>query len=430
MDNTVQSPGLVVCTGVPPATMVSEDTRPQRLPASTRQRFQKVLLLDGYSTRTLACVRSWGKKGVPFAVGGEARSDMSLLSRFAREKFVYISPKRDVSSFVQDLNQFSQQFGADCIFPTSEAAIMACSQHRDALLATPIIPRARDIELSFSKTNTLRLAESLGIAVPKTVFVTPDNPEIESIATLRFPVVVKSESSEVMLSQRIGTSKKTAYVFDRSELERECKARLAGQQSILIQEFVDGFGVGVSGLFEDGHPIALFGHRRIRESNPLGGPSALAESIVIEDDLLRATTELFEKIGFTGPAMAEYKVDRRDGQAFLMEINGRFWGSILLAPAAGLDLPYLYWKQLNGIEITPEEKAYKVGVKGRYLVGDASGWLRCLKGKPKGWPGEFPSRWRATADFFSSFFDDNTHDLILDGNDQRPFVGRLLQELR
>lgn len=430
MANPIQYPDMTLRTDMPAAVMPSKGTIPECDLVPERKRFQKVLLLDGYSTRTLACVRSWGKKGIPFAVGGEARSDMSLLSRFAREKFVYISPKRDASAFVQDLNRYSQRFGADCIFPTSEAAIMVCSQRRDALLATPIIPRARDIQLSFSKANTLRLAESLGIAVPKTVFVTPDNPVIERAAALRFPVVVKSESSEVVLCERIGTSKKTAYVFDRSELERECKARLAQQQSILIQEFIDGFGVGVSGLFEDGHPIALFGHRRIRESNPLGGPSALAESIAIEDGLLNATTELFETIGFTGPAMAEYKVDRRNRQAFLMEINGRFWGSILLAPAAGLDLPYLYWKQLNGIEITPEEKTYKVGVKGRYLVGDASGWLRCLKGKPKGWPGEFPSRWRATTDFFSSFFDTNTHDLILDGNDPRPFVGRLLQELR
>jgi|CZKY01.1.fsa_nt_gi predicted ATP-grasp superfamily ATP-dependent carboligase len=430
MANTIQPPELTVGTDMPSAMVPSEGATPACDLVPERKRFQKVLLLDGYSTRTLACVRSWGKNGVPFAVGGETRWDMSLLSRYAREQFVYTSPKRDATAFVRDLNRYSEQFGADCIFPTSEAAIMVCSQHRDALMATPIVPRAREIQLSFSKANTLRLAEAVGIAVPKTVFVTPDNPEIGGASTLRFPVVVKSESSEVMLSGRIGTSKKTAYVFDWRELERECKTRLAEQQSILIQEFIDGFGVGVSGLFEEGRPIVLFGHRRIRESNPLGGPSALAESIAIEPSLLHATTELFEKIGFTGPAMAEYKVDRRNGQAFLMEINGRFWGSILLAPAAGLDLPYLYWKQLNGLEITPEEKTYKVGVKGRYLVGDASGWVRCLKGKPKGWPGEFPKRWRATSDFFASFFDKHTTDLILDGNDPLPLLGRLIQELR
>src|ERR1700733_11757723 len=81
----------------------------------------KVLLLDGYSTRTLACVRSWGKRGVAFAVGGETRRDMSLFSRYAKETFVYTSPKLDALKFIQDVNRLCIKFGTDCVFPTSEA---------------------------------------------------------------------------------------------------------------------------------------------------------------------------------------------------------------------------------------------------------------------------------------------------------------------
>src|SRR4029077_11076464 len=93
------------------------------------KKLTKVLLLDGYSTRTLACVRSWGKKGIPFAVGGETRWDMSLLSRYSKENFMYKSPKRDLSKFIREVNHRCQEFGADCVFPTSEAAIMVCSRY-------------------------------------------------------------------------------------------------------------------------------------------------------------------------------------------------------------------------------------------------------------------------------------------------------------
>ena len=186
-----------------------------------------------------------------------------------------------------------------------------------------------------------------------------------------------------MHTNRAETSEKTAYVLTRADLEKECRSRLATGQSVLVQEFIDGYGVGISGLFIEGQPIALLGHRRIRESNPLGGPSAVAETIEIEPHLLEKTLALLGKIALSGPAMVEYKIDYRSGQAYLMEINGRFWGTVLLAPAAGLDLPYLYWKILNRMEIRPEETHYQIGVRGRYLVGDTKSLLISLMGKRK-----------------------------------------------
>lgn len=388
----------------------------------------KFLLLDGYSTRTLACVRSWGSKNIAFAVGGETRWDMSLFSRYSREKFVYTSPKKDVAGFIRDINRFCQQFRADRVFPTSEAGIMACNQHRAELKCRPVIPRDCDIQLMFSKANTLKIAKSLGIFTPRTLHITQDNQQILQLTSLEFPVVVKSESSEVLLSTRASTSQKTAYVFSRETLETECRKRLARGESVLLQDFIDGYGVGISGLYAEGRPVALVAHRRIRESDPLGGPSALAETIPLSPKLMRDTTALMATIGFTGPAMVEYKVDRRDGRAYLMEINGRFWGTVLLGPAAGLDLPYLYWKMLNGMEIEPEETRYQLGVRGRYLVGDTKCLLLFLKGKPKEWPGTFASRWAAVKAYAGSFFDRQTKDLILTWDDPVPFFARLIQD--
>jgi predicted ATP-grasp superfamily ATP-dependent carboligase len=389
----------------------------------------KILLLDGYSTRTLACVRSWGKRGIPFAVGGETRWDMSLLSRHAREKFVYESPKRNVSKFLEDINHYCREFGAECVLPTSEAGIMACSEHRNKLAAVPLIPRECDIATVFSKANTLRLAESIGVGTPKGVHITRETFRDLGSLNLSFPVALKSESSEVMHADRSKTSDKTAYLSSWPALEKECKARLADGQSVLIQEFIDGYGVGVSGLFAAGEPVALIGHRRIRESNPLGGPSALAESIEIDPSLREATVKLFQAVGFTGPAMAEYKIDYRTGKAYLMEINGRFWGTVPLAPAAGLDLPFLYWKMLNGMEVLPEETTYQVGINGRFLIGDVKWLLLCLKGRPQNWPGQFPTRTSAVKSFIGSFFDRNTTELILTADDPAVFAGRVLQEL-
>lgn len=388
---------------------------------------EKILLLDGYSTRTLACVRSWGRRGVRFAVAGETRWDMSLCSRYAKETGTYTSPKRDAGQFIADVNRLCRDLGADHVFPTSEAGIMACSQREEELIATPIIPRRDELEASFSKMNTLRLAQTVGVHVPETLYLTRENSTIPRHLSLRFPVVVKSESSEVMQQGKAVTSGKTYYAQNRGELERECAARLSQGQSVLVQEFIDGYGIGVSGLFRKGAPVALIGHRRIRESNPMGGPSAVAETIAIEAGLLKSTSALVSRIGMTGPAMVEYKVDRRDGRAYLMEINGRFWGSILLALAAGLDLPYLYWKMLQGVAIGDEEKKYRIGVRGRNLVGDTKCLLVCMKGRPQGWPGELPTRGNAIKEYCRSFVDRRSTELLLAGDDPLPFFARLVQ---
>jgi predicted ATP-grasp superfamily ATP-dependent carboligase len=66
--------------------------------------------------------------------------------------------------------------------------------------------------------------------------------------------------------------------------------------------------------------------------------------------------------------MVEFKVSS-DGTPYLMEINGRFWGSLQLAIDAGVDFPYLLYQLAIGLPVAPVEQ-YKIGVKSRWLLGD------------------------------------------------------------
>jgi len=67
--------------------------------------------------------------------------------------------------------------------------------------------------------------------------------------------------------------------------------------------------------------------------------------------------------------MVEFKLDRRDGQAKLMEVNGRFWGSLQLAIDSGLNFPLLLYRLATG-ENVPAQLVYKAGVKSRWFLGD------------------------------------------------------------
>lgn len=386
------------------------------------------MLLDGYSYRTLACVRSLGKRGINFVVGGESKYDLSLFSKYSKEKFTYTSPRLDILDFISDINSNIHKFDAGLVFPTSEAAILACDKHRKEINEKLLIPKREEIKIMFSKKNTLNLAKTLGVTIPTTFFLTNENPD-EIIKKINFPVIIKAESSEKLKGNRIVKGGGTSYIFNRGQLLNEYQKRIKHTPTLLIQEFIAGFGVGVSGIFKNGKPIVLFGHKRIREKNPFGGPSALAESISIDKELLESTKRIMEKIGYTGPAMVEYKVDRNTKIPYLMEINGRFWGSILVPLAAGLDLPYIWWKVINNMKVEPEETKYKVGIRGRYLLGDTKSLFLTLKGKPENWPGFFPSRMEALKEYILSFLDKKTKNLLLCKDDIKPFLGRIIAEI-
>jgi predicted ATP-grasp superfamily ATP-dependent carboligase len=50
-----------------------------------------------------------------------------------------------------------------------------------------------------------------------------------------------------------------------------------------------------------------------------------------------------------GVAMVEFKLDRRKGNAAkLIDVNGRFWGSLQLAILSGVDFPYYLYQLAVG----------------------------------------------------------------------------------
>ena len=110
-------------------------------------------------------------------------------------------------------------------------------------------------------------------------------------------------------------------------------------------------------------------------------------------------------------------------------MNCRFWGSVLLPLAAGLDLPYILWKVWHDQEITATDRAYQSGVVGRHLVGDTKHLLLSLRGRPRNWTGAYPGRWTALRNYGAMFFDRNARTLVLTREDPKPFLGRILQDL-
>lgn len=137
----------------------------------------------------------------------------------------------------------------------------------------------------------------------------------------------------------------------------------------VVQELVLGKeNYCLNALLDHGKPLAAFTHRELREYPPTGGSATVAESIP-QNEVTRMGLEILQRIRWHEPAQVEFKKDTRNGSYKLMEINPRFWASIELAIACGVDFPLLTIKLARGEEIEPVT-TYRTGVRFRWLVED------------------------------------------------------------
>src|SRR5439155_25305958 len=163
------------------------------------------------------------------------------------------------------------------------------------------------------------------------------------------------------------------YVRTASELHEAFRAVGEVVPCPLVQEHIPGDGRGIFVLMNRGRLRAAFARRRIREKPPSGGVSVLSESVGLDSQLLEYSERILEALKWHGVAMVEFKRDSRDGVSKLLEINGRFWGSLQLAVDAGVDFPYLLYRLAIDGDIEPVF-TYQVGVRLRWWLGDLD-WL-------------------------------------------------------
>ena len=151
----------------------------------------------------------------------------------------------------------------------------------------------------------------------------------------------------------------------------------------MIQEFAAGEGIGVEVLMRGGEPRLIFQHRRLREKPHTGGISVLCESMPLSEGLVADSVRLLKDMNWDGVAMVEFRRDPATGIAKLLEVNGRFWGSLPLALHAGADFPaallHSHLRPKDAQSEHPSEPQYRVGVRCRSLAHDTAALVNILR---------------------------------------------------
>ena len=331
----------------------------------------RVLVTDGDQRASLACVRSLAKAGMPCFVIGPRRGSLAGSSRYSCGRAAAPDPQEDREGFLAVLADRVREWGANVLLPITEKSLRAVLPVAAAFPGVRIpFPAAEVFSRVSDKSQVLEAAPRAGIDVPhQWMWRSREEAQASQIGDSEFPLVVKPIRSVARFERGV-THPAVTYLDGPNGLWEWVDCADERVYPVLVQRRVVGAGSGVFVLLWDGVLRAVVGHRRIREKPPAGGVSVVRESTVVAPEMLDRSLKLLRELGWEcGVAMVEYKVDHRSGRNWLMEVNGRFWGSLQLAIDAGVDFPSLLLQCSEG-NFPREVVVGKPGIRTRWLLGD------------------------------------------------------------
>lgn len=423
--------------GRPPGrSALRRDAAPGRSPSSATPRAarRRVLVTDAERGSAVAIIRSLGRREWEVTAASAVRGAPGFRSRYTRRRLVYPAPTEDAAAAAETILETARDQGLDLVIPVTDDLILPLDAIRERFAPRTRLAIAPSAALTLvrDKTATLRLAESLGIATPESRVATTIPEAAAAAEQLGWPVVLKPEASRVLAG---GSVHRLTVAFAGGQAELAARAKpLLAYAPLVIQEYVPGQGIGVELLLDTGRPIAAFQHRRIREVPITGGASAYRESVALDQGLLEQACRLMARLGWTGLAMVEFRVPEV-GPARLMEVNGRVWGSLPLATAAGMDFPGRLAELLGPGGSGPDDaraapqdelaRAYAIGLRAHHLSLEATWILSVLAGRRRYDCLPFPPR-RAAFGAILSLLDPRTSHDILSLSDPLPGAAEIL----
>jgi len=288
----------------------------------------RVLVTDGETNKALAVVRAIA----------DATTEIGVASRFPVSP-AGVSTAADRSHWLRDrspdamvaaLNDLSDRY--DQLLPVGGRTFELVSERREDLQfpVGRLFPDRSAMQTAVRKAETYALADSEGVPAPTTVVLSNESGVDAAGEVVGFPAVIKTGVETEPRFVRI--------VDDAPELAAAYREYRDDHDSDpIVQERLPGPGRGYFGLYADGDLVAGYAHRRIREYPPEGGASACAES-ERDAELRDYSRRLLSALDWSGVAMVEFK-EAADGTPTVVEINPKFWGSLDLGIASGLNLP-------------------------------------------------------------------------------------------
>lgn len=327
----------------------------------------------------LGIARSLGRHRIPVCVIDDETS-IARTSRFVQHS-LRVRDLRSEQALLDALALARKRFGLAgwVLYPTREENVAGLAANRDDLqrdfrVPTPELAATRQ---AWDKREVYGLAERLGLPVPRTWF--PRSEQDLAAIEMDGPVVLKPAIKEHFFyathakAWRADTPSELLAAFRRA-------TGIVPADEIIVQDMIPGDGqqqYAYCAFFRDGRPVASMTVRRRRQHpSDFGRASTYVETISLPE-LAGPSCRFLSAIGYYGLVELEYKRDPRDGGYKLLDVNARTWGYHTLGDAAGVDFPYLLFRDQLGVPVEPAQA--RPGVRWIRLATDVPNALRDIR---------------------------------------------------
>jgi D-aspartate ligase len=333
----------------------------------------------GGGCQGLGIARSLGRHGIPVCLVDDETS-IARASRFIKD-VVRVRDLRTEQALLDALALARSRLCLDgwVLYPTREENVASIAANRDVLRREFRVPTPElaSIRHAWDKREVYRLAERLSVPAPRTWF--PRSEEDLTAIKVDFPAVLKPAIKEHFFytthakAWRADTPAELVAAFRRA-------AQIIPASEIIVQEMIPGGGeqqYAYCAFFREGWPVASMTVRRRRQHpSDFGVASTYVETISLPE-LTDPSCRFLAAIDYYGLVELEYKRDPRDGVCKLLDVNPRTWGYHSVGGPAGVDFPYLLFRDQIG---APVKEAYaRPGVRWIRLSTDVPNALRDIR---------------------------------------------------
>ncbi|MBA3248839.1 MAG: ATP-grasp domain-containing protein [Geodermatophilaceae bacterium] len=321
-----------------------------------------LVVTNGRARGVLAAVRALSRAGWLVGVGTPNGVGMVTSSRYCARRHLVPRPRGDGQAFVAGVQRAVAEGHYDLVYGGGDDWMAALSTYRDGISSSVAHPSPDVVTAALDKVELARRAREVGLAAPRT-----EGASDTALAGWSGPVVVKCRSHWRPGQMHLHRVEARRYP-DAAAAAGRVRALADDGFEPVLQEGIDGELGALIGLFHNGRLLGRVQQHTSGLWPTPSGVSCRAETVPIDEDLAGRCNRLLADLGWSGLVELQFLRDRH-GVQHLIDLNGRFYGSMALANAAGTNLADAWARHTLGWPL-PHLADGRPGVRFLWTAGD------------------------------------------------------------
>ncbi|AFZ26283.1 putative ATP-utilizing enzyme (ATP-grasp superfamily) [Cylindrospermum stagnale PCC 7417] len=252
--------------------------------------------------------------------------------------------------YLDEVVQIIENKEIDIILPASEDGFKFVAKFRKKLSTfckVIALPSNDALDTAFDKWKLHIFLKKNNIPTPETYLLK----EIEQISKINWPVLIKPID---------GSGGENIQKFDTLAPEIFQVILNHPSEVYIVQEYIHGYDMGCSVLCQDGQVLAYTIQQQLGLTEGFA-PKIDKLKFVHDSAVIDIVTKTMNALKWSGVANLDLRYNSKTEEINIIEINPRFWQSLMGSLSVSVNFPYLLYLLSNGISfeyILYQEKYY------------------------------------------------------------------------